>query len=730
MSEEEFSLADLGIPRPLERQDLIGQERAGCRLERLLGRGGMGAVYLARRLADGQPVVVKFPSAEVAASPALRERFRREWIALAKLPASPHLISVHDVSDAEGLPLIVMDFVEGVPLTRLLQQRGALPPAQVAQIGRGIALGLAQVHAHGLIHRDVKPDNVMWSGGVAKLIDFGLAKDLFLSALTTSGQLLGTAAYMAPEQWAEGPVVDPRCDLFSLGATLYQLLTGETPFPGEDVHEVADLARAGEFEPPSALVEGVPPALERALCRLLEPDPAWRYPSAASCAEELERILAGSPARVPRLEGPAGRFPLLPGRKFEVGSGPRAALRLPGLGERHALIRRKRRGFSVVDRRSAEGTFLNGRRLGEQPAPFALGDRLRFGAHELRFVDPLTEAAAEPAYRRDVARRPAPALLVEALWSQGHPAAALLCLERLAPDPALAGEAEALQPLLGAPAVQALGARLSALGAGQAAASAQRLEALAQGPRDDSAGWLAWWDQARLGDAPPQAALGGGRPARLRAAQGASLELGERSVVLIGRDPRCDLQLEDPTLGRLHATLLRLDRRWIVRSEGGSLRLAGRPLRYAYLDPGALLELGSQRLVLELAPPAPAGPGEPRRVDPRLYAALVELSHPAVAGACLAQLREARALADAPGALAARVERLAAELAAAAGPLLEAAQAALRAAAQRASQALEALCGARLGPEPAAWEEALRARELGPQVAPRGARWGDADPSG
>src|SRR5690606_42126852 len=185
---------------------------------------------------------------------------------------------------------------EGPALSRAIAERRRLAPADAARIAKGVALALGALHARGVLHRDVKPANVLLDpAGRARLVDLGLAKDVFLSGLTEPGQLLGTIHYMAPEQWNEQPL-DPRCDVFALGATLYHALIGVPPFPGQDAAEVADLATAGEYPPPRALVPDVPPALEEVVYLCLAPEPGRRYPDARACAEALGPVLRGLPA--------------------------------------------------------------------------------------------------------------------------------------------------------------------------------------------------------------------------------------------------------------------------------------------------------------------------------------------------------------------------------------------------------------------------------------------------
>jgi len=683
----------------------------------------MGEVYLAAD-PDGAPCVLKFLAAALARDARLRTRFEREWAALQRVGPHPNVVGIRRVRGDADPPHIVLDYVAGTPLDQVVRL-GPLAPALAGRVGLDLARGLAAVHARGLVHRDVKPANaILRPDDGATMVDFGLAKDLFVTSMTQPGQLMGTAAYMAPELWEETPA-DARADVFALGVTLYELLAGRRPFEGEDMDDVVDAVLAGEYDPLPERAPGAPPELALAIARMLDADPSRRYPTGADAARDLEAVLAGGAARVPGLIDAAGRrHPLLPGEFFTVGSDPGCEVPVEGegVGPRHAQVRREGEAFVLLDFRSAGGTFVGDERLAPgKGRPLRDGDAVRVGPARLRFVDPGGARAAEPpAYLRDVARTPAPGVVAEALRRLGDPRAALSLLERLAPDPAAEARADAeLAAALGPDAARAAGEARRARARARAAEAPERLRRLSGAPLGDApAAWLAWWHQARVA-APAQVVNPDPAPAwRLRVVGGpgspAVLTLGaERSVLLVGRDPRCGLRIGDARAARLEATVLRLDRRVAVVAEGGAeaaVQLAGAPTPAGFWDPGAPLAVGPLSLELEAIDRPPAAAGAPGPVGPASHAALVELRHPSVA----ASLVEAAAAAADPAA----PRRATAPLEA--GPaLLRAVEDALAARAEVARRLLPDLLGE---PDPERWRAALAARAdaLGPQVGPRG----------
>jgi WD40 repeat protein len=258
----------------------------------LIGRGGMGVVLRAFDTALHRPVAIKVLAPQLAVSATARHRFLREARAAASV-VHDHVITIHAVDEAKGLPYLVMRLVEGKSLQERLDREGPLGLAEILRIGRQSAQGLAAAHVQGLVHRDIKPSNILLENGVerVKLSDFGLARAADDASLTQSGVIAGTPQYMAPEQ-ARGEAVDHRADLFSLGSVLYAMCTGRPPFRAGT--PLAVLRRVAEDTPrPIREVNpDIPESLAVVVARLHAKEPADRFQSAAEVAEVLGRHLA------------------------------------------------------------------------------------------------------------------------------------------------------------------------------------------------------------------------------------------------------------------------------------------------------------------------------------------------------------------------------------------------------------------------------------------------------
>jgi eukaryotic-like serine/threonine-protein kinase len=264
------------------------------RLERRLGVGGMSTVQLAFDERLERAVAVKLLAEHLADDPSFVSRFRREALAAARL-VHPNIVQVFDFGfdEPSGRHFIVMEFVPGRSCAEILRDDGPMAPDQVVDVAVQSSRGLDYAHRHGVVHRDVKPGNLMVSpDGIVKLADFGIAKGAGQSSITQVGSVLGTAAYLAPEQ-ARGEEAGPAADLYALGVVTYQLASGRLPYEATSLTELA-LKQRNEAPPPlDQLVPDIPPTLAAAIAVSLELDPADRYASAPEMAEALGDGLRG-----------------------------------------------------------------------------------------------------------------------------------------------------------------------------------------------------------------------------------------------------------------------------------------------------------------------------------------------------------------------------------------------------------------------------------------------------
>jgi eukaryotic-like serine/threonine-protein kinase len=257
-------------------------------LVRPLGHGAMATVDLAHDVELDRPVALKRLAENLARDQELRRRFLREARLAARL-AHPNVVRVFDVGEDGGRPFIAMEYVEGETLAELMSRRGMLPAGEAATLGMQMCAGLAAAHAAGLVHRDVKPQNLLLgTDGVLKLGDFGVAVGHEGTRLTLAGTVLGTAGYLAPEQ-ARGERVTAAADIYAVGAVLFELLTGE---PSRTAGSLAELGSEDGFEPPdlAARVPATPPELVAAVTACLSTRPEDRPPTAAALARLLAPV--------------------------------------------------------------------------------------------------------------------------------------------------------------------------------------------------------------------------------------------------------------------------------------------------------------------------------------------------------------------------------------------------------------------------------------------------------
>ncbi len=278
-------------------------------IESVLGKGAMGVVYLARDPVIGRRLALKTLTIPEDSEEAeeFRQRFLREGQA-AGILTHPGIVTVFDagVDDSTGLSFIAMEFIEGRSLREFLRSGQGFAFSEVARIGAALAVALDYAHGKGVVHRDIKPANILFTPqGVVKITDFGVAR-LESSNLTATGQFIGTPNYMSPEQVAGG-VVDGRSDLFSLGVVLFELLTGQRPFPGHTLTEVAYKIVHEPSRIPSQVRPGLPSAFNPIVLKLLEKDPDRRYARGADVGRALEalrRVLAGVTGDVSQFSAP------------------------------------------------------------------------------------------------------------------------------------------------------------------------------------------------------------------------------------------------------------------------------------------------------------------------------------------------------------------------------------------------------------------------------------------
>ncbi len=285
---------------------MIGQSLKHYTIEAALGKGGMGTVYRARDTKLQRPVAIKVLSSDLTTDADRKQRFLQEARAAAAV-THPAIAQVYDVDECDGITFIAMELVEGQTVRQLISERDLDLPGAV-EVAIQVGEGLARAHETGIVHRDIKSDNIMVTkDGHAKILDFGLAKlnplhnvsstsgaeehmsQMATVAQTQAGMVVGTLAYMSPEQ-ARGRPVDRRSDIFSLGVTIYEMAAGQLPFSGQSPLDTMHAIAFEEIRPLTSLRQNLPPELHRIVARCLRKRPEDRYPDARALVEDLKTL--------------------------------------------------------------------------------------------------------------------------------------------------------------------------------------------------------------------------------------------------------------------------------------------------------------------------------------------------------------------------------------------------------------------------------------------------------
>ncbi|MFQ3592231.1 MAG: serine/threonine-protein kinase, partial [Gemmataceae bacterium] len=295
-----------GVPKPASDSPIAPTKRTPVselrslgtyRLLRKLGEGGMGTVYLGFDVKTAQQFAIKILNDDLASQQAYVDRFYREGRSGVILN-HPHIVRTHCVGrdQATGLYYLVMEYVDGPTVLHLLETHGPWPVGDVVNLGLQIAKALEHAHQRNIVHRDIKPDNILVSrSGHAKLADMGLAKPMDESGhLTVVRAGFGTAAYMPYEQAINAKRADGRSDLYALGATLYHLVTGQLPFPGESHVEMVESKKQGRFRPASSIIPSLPSSLDSILNKMLAFDPNDRFQYASEAIIAMENSALAS----------------------------------------------------------------------------------------------------------------------------------------------------------------------------------------------------------------------------------------------------------------------------------------------------------------------------------------------------------------------------------------------------------------------------------------------------
>jgi len=275
------------------------------RVEARIATGGMSTVYRGLDIRLHRPVALKVMDARYAGDQQFLTRFHREARAIASLK-HPGLVAIYDQGNDPRHPFLVMELIEGGTLRELLRERGPMPPHAVVAVLRPVLGGLGVAHQAGLVHRDVKPENVLIShDGEVKLVDFGLVRAIAEAGVTSTSVILGTAAYLSPEQ-VLGQATGPRSDVYAAGIMTFELLTGTTPFSGDSAIGVANQRLDRDVPPPSSLIDGVPEEFDAFIAGATARDPDRRFADAAAMGADLDAI--AEELALPQFRVPAPRI--------------------------------------------------------------------------------------------------------------------------------------------------------------------------------------------------------------------------------------------------------------------------------------------------------------------------------------------------------------------------------------------------------------------------------------
>lgn len=615
----------------------VGHRFGSYIAEAKIGEGGMGKVYRAARVGslESNYVIKVFSATQDAQALA---RFRRECEVMAALD-HPNIVKVFAAGQEGTLPYLVLEYVEGPTLQELVEERGRFNWKSATRAVKQIASALAGAHEQNVIHRDIKPHNILVArGGILKVFDFGLAKTMDSKVVSHAGEILGSPAYMAPEQWGDHEV-DHRVDLYALGVVYYVLLTGQLPFKGRTPADFSWKIQAGRYDPIPSLVPDVPAPVCHVVTQLLERDRNHRPPHARALLADLDRILRGQFPDVPRLEPVESDGPpwaLLGASTFDVGSGPQAHVRVehPSVDDRHAVLERTLGGILLRDLTQPGGrgsTRVNGRRVREiilrdkDRLQFGDGPTLRYRAGNVgrrpgsgRFVPPSSDryrTLSRAAQGAEPERQGPPivvnGLLAAALEDAAHPRALVACFEALDTRLVLEQLERSRRRLLRLGLAEDEAARAH----DRARVAAQErvwriVDRLFRTTRENLGrsveAWLTWWFEARAGY--PRQLRAPGPRARGRlvitpqpGADPDEVSLADHEEWSVGRADEADVTIDERSVSRRHLTLLRLHTRYAFQDLGSRFGTTLRGVRkeVGLLADGDVLELGRARVRFE-----------------------------------------------------------------------------------------------------------------------------------